>query len=218
MKKTLSLIKRNILSFITYILSPIRRIGLKNRDFTIISNNCWAGFVYRRFNLPYQTPFLGLFLPAPCFIELLEDFENNMKKDLHFISVKESVYYAKINISGRVYPIGVLGKNIEIHFLHYKTPEEAKETWNRRKKRINPNNMLVKFAEMDCCNSELIKKFEKLPFKNKICFVVNDYDYLKSKNLIKYPNKNGYVEVVNDFKYMPKNIKDILNNLKSNKE
>ena len=213
MKEFFSSIKKKTLRFITYLLSPIRRIGLTNRDFTIISNNCWGGFAYQRYNLPYQTPFLGLFLPAPCFIELLEDFENNMKKDLHFISVKESQYYAKINTSGRIYPIGVLGEKIEIHFLHYKTSQEATEAWNRRKVRINPNNMLIKFAEMDCCSPELIEKFEKLPFKNKICFAVNDYPTYKS--VINFPHKKDAIKVVDDSKYMPKNITEILNNLKN---
>ena len=29
------------------IIGNVNRIGLKNRDFTIISNNCWGGFVYQ---------------------------------------------------------------------------------------------------------------------------------------------------------------------------
>lgn len=47
------------------ILGNINKIGLKNKCFTIISNNCWGGFVYQKFNLQYRTPFVGLFIFAP---------------------------------------------------------------------------------------------------------------------------------------------------------
>lgn len=215
MKKILSRIKQEVLRFITTCMSPLRRRGLVNRNFTIISNNCWGGFIYQRFNLPYRTPFIGLFVPAPCFIKLLEDFENNMKKELHFISVKDSPYYAKINGSGRVYPIGVLGDDIEIHFLHYKTNEKARTTWNRRKTRIDWHNLLIKFAEMDCCTPDLITRFEALPFKHKICFTAQDYPTYKSA--LRLPNK--YIkgnQVVNESKFVPHNLKEILNHLKEN--
>lgn len=211
MRQFLSKIKQKTLRFITLCLSPFRRIGLINRDFTIISNNCWGGFIYQRFNLPYKTPFLGLFLPAPCFIALLEDFENNMKKSLRFISVQESAYYSKINTSGREYPIGILGENIEVHFLHYKTPQEAVAAWNRRKVRINPHNILFKFAEMDCCTPALIERFDKLPFKHKICFTAHDYPGCKSTLLLSQKYIDGN-QVKNESKFAPSNLKEILNN------
>ncbi len=216
MKAFLSKLKSKVLRFVTYCLAPIRRRGLTNRDFTIISNNCWGGFIYRRFNLPYRSPFVGLFLPAPCFIKLLEDFENNMQKELRFITVKESPYYAKINTSGRVYPIGVLGKDIEIHFLHAKTPEQATADWNRRKQRINPHNMLVKFAEMDCCAPDLIARFDKLSYKHKICFTVHDYPGCNSVVKLASP-KYGTKEVKNDFNFVPKNLVTLLNSCKEQK-
>ena len=37
---------------------------LQNTNFSIISNNCWGGYVYQEQNLPYQSPFVGLFLYA----------------------------------------------------------------------------------------------------------------------------------------------------------
>ena len=37
---------------------------LKNRDFTIISNNCWGGTVYEAHNLQKQSPTVGLFYRA----------------------------------------------------------------------------------------------------------------------------------------------------------
>jgi uncharacterized protein (DUF1919 family) len=40
------------------------------------------------------------------------------------------------------YPVGQLG-DITLHFNHYKSFEEAKEIYNRRKDRINKHNLLI---------------------------------------------------------------------------
>ena len=74
------------------ILGNINKIGLKNKCFTIISNNCWGGFVYQKFNLQYRTPFVGLFIFAPDYIELLENFDILIEKKLFFIDAGSSKY------------------------------------------------------------------------------------------------------------------------------
>ena len=67
--------------------------------------------------------------------------------------------------------MGVLGDTgIEIVFMHYHLEEEALEKWNRRMKRINWSNMIVKFSDTDCCTDELILEFDKMPFEHKVCF------------------------------------------------
>ena len=60
------------------ILTAIRRIGLINDNFTIISNNCFAGFVYQKFDIQYNTPFVGLFILGPDYIYLLKNFNELM--------------------------------------------------------------------------------------------------------------------------------------------
>lgn len=44
------------------LFADIRRKGLENTDFTIISNNCWGGMVYESYNLPKQSPTVDYFL------------------------------------------------------------------------------------------------------------------------------------------------------------
>ena len=53
-----------------------RQSKLKNTLFTIISNNCYAGWVYRYFNLPYYTPTVGLFIMTDDYIKLLNNCQN----------------------------------------------------------------------------------------------------------------------------------------------
>ncbi|MDE6218484.1 MAG: DUF1919 domain-containing protein, partial [Muribaculaceae bacterium] len=48
-----------------------RRRKLKHNDFTIISNNCWAGTaVYQPFGLKYNTPTVGLFIIDEDYIQI----------------------------------------------------------------------------------------------------------------------------------------------------
>lgn len=197
------------------IIGNANRIGLKNRDFTIISNNCWGGFVYQKFNLKYRTPFVGLFIFAPDYIELLENFDSLINEEISFIDANNSKYKEELiqNNTFNKYPIGILGKNVEIHFLHYHSQEEAFSKWNERCSRINRNNLLIKFSDKDKCYDELIFRFDKLKFKNKICFSAKEFKTCKSViTLNEFKNE----KFVNDeWKYYKNyiNIRELLNSL-----
>ena len=149
----------------------IQQRQLKNDTFTIISNDCWGAEAYRHFGLAYRTPFVGLFVMAPCFIKLLKDLPFYMNTELTF--VKQSKYEER-NIDrhnkNKFYPIALLSNDIEIHFLHYPSDDEAYKTWNKRKQRINWDNLYIKFdSSKDGCNYELLKEFDGLPFEKKLC-------------------------------------------------
>lgn len=57
-----------------------------------------------------------------------------------------------------------------VHFVHYKTFEEAKRKWDERKRRINKDNMFIIFTDREGCTLEMIEEFDRLPYKNKIIF------------------------------------------------
>ena len=176
------------------ILTWVRRIGLKGNSFTIVSNNCFAGFVYQKFGIKYNTPFIGLFILPPDYIELLKNFNELIKKKLIFINADKSKYkdYLIKNNRYNKYPIGRLGESVEIHFLHYKSEIEAEEKLNRRLKRMNFNNILFKFSDNDLSNEELIQEFDELPYKNKICFTSKDMKNIKCQiYLKKYKNEKS---------------------------
>lgn len=50
------------------ILATSRRAKLTNTDFSIISNNCWGGHVYRRYGLPYTSPTVGMYFFSEDYI------------------------------------------------------------------------------------------------------------------------------------------------------
>jgi len=65
---------------------------IKNKQISVVSNNCWGGFMYQSCKLEYQSPFIGLFILPPCYIELLERFDEVMKKPLVLGCRADSLY------------------------------------------------------------------------------------------------------------------------------
>lgn len=193
----------------------INKIGLKNRTFSIVSNNCWGGQVYKKYNLPFNSPFIGLFIFCEDYLKLLENFKYYMNVDLIFIEASKSKYSEKLKeykIFG-TYPIGVIAEEIEIHFLHYKTEKEALKKWNKRKKRINYENLIIKISDKDLATYELLKKFDKLNYENKICFSSKNYLDIKSNIFLERFEKQGFVE--NEWLYQNQkiNLKKYLNKI-----
>ncbi len=158
--------------------------GIKNRDFSIISSNCWGSSVYEDLRIPYKTPTVGLFFYAPCFLEFIENLPYNLNGELSFIDISKYDQANKFRITNYFYPIGLINKTIEVHFLHYKDCEDALVKWNRRKKRVNYDNLFFSFTDQDEISDELIRKFDSLSYRKKVLFT--------SK---KHPNINCAVQL-----------------------
>lgn len=180
-KKALLPIKRKIENAFTKINNRLeckrRRDKLKYKDFSIISNNCWGGLVYQYFGLPYSSPTVGLFFLDDDYIKFLERFDYYIGQSLCFISFESSRYYdylSKESTAKESYPIALLD-DIEVHFMHYHSKEEAETKWMRRCKRINRNRLLVKMSQRYISGIEILDRFNAVPFKNKICFTEADY-------------------------------------------
>lgn len=166
-------------------LAKIRRKFLNNTDFSIICNNCWGGYVYRRYALPYLTPTIGCYFFASDFCKLCENLKYYMSQPLVFISYNESKWKDEIIQKKQTeVPLAKLG-DIEIVFLHYKSSEEAKEKWNRRVSRINYNNLIFKFSKMNLCGEEELRRFDNLNENKKICFITEKCEDLTSGVLFK---------------------------------
>ncbi|HEU9376930.1 TPA: DUF1919 domain-containing protein, partial [Streptococcus pneumoniae] len=149
-KRKLKPIKRTYKRIVYSITKSNMRKRLKNTDFSIISDNCWGGRVYEELGLPYRTPFIGLYIFSEDYVKLLKNFRKYMEYELTFTNnSKWNTEY-----DGE-YPIGIL-KDIELHFLHYANQEEAYEKWNKRKNRINYENIFFKMNDDNKCSLKLL--------------------------------------------------------------
>ena len=165
-------IKWQIKNFLRKVTAKIDLNLYKHSDLVVIANNCWGGEIYKRFGIPFNTPFIGLFIFGTDYIKLLKNFEDYMLCDMKFVETSKHTS-KKIE-----YPIGLL-KDIEIHFMHYKTKEEALSKWNRRTSRLlkkdTLNNAIFKFCDRDGATNEELEAFHSLPYTHKISFGVHPF-------------------------------------------
>jgi uncharacterized protein (DUF1919 family) len=168
------------------------------KDFTIISNNCWGGTIYEAFNLKKMSPTVGLFFMAEDYIKFLSNLEEYLSIRLEFIKPEESKWREDKGLTADKrfghYPIAKL-KDIEIFFLHYKSEEEAREKWERRKKRINWDKLLVKFNDQNGCSIQNVKDFMDLPFKHKLFFTCKKWPEVRGDYII-VPQKGNYDHIM----------------------
>lgn len=176
------------------VYGALRRIGLKNKEFSIISNNCWGGLVYDAFHMRYLTPTIGLWIPSDDYIRFLSNLEHYLSIDIYQISYsechaknilierkKKGIYQDRLEdlIIGRL-------DDVDIIFLHYANFKDAKDKWDRRKKRINYDNLIVKYNDQNGFIPAFLDQYRNLPYKCKLFFSANE-------NLVRIFGKGGFL-------------------------
>ena len=195
--------------------APLKRIGLKNRDFSILANNCWGGIVSRDRRLPYNSPTCGTYFFAKEYLRFLSDPHRYLAMELEEVPMAESRYAKEIlEKEGREdVTVGRMG-DVEVVLLHYPTFAEAKEKWDRRKARIRLDNLLVKFSDQNGFSPEDYETFRNLEFKNKLFLTVNPEYMSGFTRLIPDKWHEGYAvdDIKSSFRVM--NVNEVLNNMK----
>lgn len=127
--------------------------------------------IYHKFGLQYTTPTLGLFFYPEDYINFLEKFEYLIRQPLRFTDTSRHTEANKLRKTMH-YPIGILGENVEIQFLHYKDKKEAADKWERRTRRINFKNLFFIYSGGEQALKEgFLARYQKLPFVHKIFLV-----------------------------------------------
>lgn len=150
---------------------------LLRTDFTIISNNCWGGHVYQHFGLPYRTPTVGLYFYADDYLRFVADLPHCLAQPIEIISATQSAHYADLCRKHQEHnPVGRIDSKdgaVEVQFLHYHTADEAQAVWERRRKRVNTDNMIVKFSMQNGATPAHLAQFLALPYPTKLAFVAD---------------------------------------------
>lgn len=146
---------------------------LVNKNFTLITNNCLGGVIYHDLDIKFNSPTINLYFSDNDFLKFTKKIEYYLKQD---------VVERKNGIGHKGYPIGVLD-DIEIHFLHYSSFDEAKKKWNERSSRVKYDNIFIIMTDTEGTYLDLIKEFEQVPYKHKVLF---------SKSPILDNNKYGF--------------------------
>ena len=135
------------------IVNPYHRMRLRNHDVSILCNNCVGAVIAHDLGLQFRSPFVNLWLSPKDYIKFCENIQYYLKCKLNFI-VPESGYN---------YPVALLD-DITIYFLHYDSGEEARTSWEKRKKRINFSNIRCLLVERDGCTKDDLIRFSNIPY------------------------------------------------------
>lgn len=138
------------------------RSRIKNTTPTIISNNCIAGIIYHNLGLKFFSPTINLYISGWNYILFVENLEDYLKCEL--IEKKNS---------GKDFPVGILLggeiEDIEINFLHYKTFQQAEEAWNKRKQRVNFDNLFFIYEFYERTGTcEMLNRFKSIKYNKHI--------------------------------------------------
>ncbi len=165
------------ISFEKYVL-------LKQSNLSILASNCWAGICYHYLGLKFLSPTINMFFGRKDFNKFLTNLEYYLS-----LSIESAGNRYEEDIQ-RYYPVGKLG-DLSLYFNHYESFGEAKRCWERRKTRINKNNLLLITSTT---SFEEAKEFDGLQYENKLVFVPFDSN-LKSAYKIAYEDKGDGVTI-----------------------
>lgn len=133
-----------------------QRKKLKNKDITIICNNCVGGIIYHDLGLRFDSPTINLTVKDyPTFVE---HFEHYVKCELVEDATDEECKYPKGILKSDQYP------NIHLLFNHYHSFTDAKEKWEERCKRIHFDNIFYLMECYDDMYPEEFNDFCRLPY------------------------------------------------------
>lgn len=179
--------------------SVIRQIGfdfdkyreIKKNPPTIFAPNCWGGITYHKLALRFDSPFINMYENHDDYLKFLLNPKHYLSCELQF---KKMMFEENLK---RDFPVAMCD-DILLFFNHYTSFDEANDSWNKRKQRINWNNLFVMFYDEDLSR---VERFCSLPYQKKICFVPFETK-LKNVLSVKYRvnelmEKKPFWEIVN---------------------
>ncbi|MEE1282616.1 MAG: DUF1919 domain-containing protein [Acutalibacteraceae bacterium] len=159
------------------------RRKLKNHDFSLFSPNCYAGIIYHRLGMSFSSPTINMFFPIKKqYLKFVSNIEYYVNQELRFI---DDPQYPT--------PVAYLD-DVKLVFNHYKTAEEAETSWNRRKKRINYNNIFIIFDDIADADYNDLIEFNKIKCNGKVILSAHNYENLHNLVQISKYKKTGIMQ------------------------
>ena len=151
------------------LILPGMRAELKNRDFSIISSNCNGGVLTSDLGVRFNSPTVNLSMSPGDYLKLASNLAFYMNCEMR-----------EAPDTGCGCPAGILGDGIRVFFVHYRSFQEAREKWEARKARINYDNLFFMMTDRDGCTDKEVRRFDALPYKNKLIFTSKEYPEIPS--------------------------------------
>jgi len=192
-----------------------RYASLKENPVSILSDDCWGGYVYHALNLPFSSPLINIYWPRDSYCEFIKD---------PFFYLEQPLYMERDGDPRKnIFPIGRLGdgeKSVQLHFVHEASFQVAKDRWEKRKKRINKDRIFIKFgfSAREPRKEEYLKIFDQVPY-HKVCMYSGDTDmknvlYTKRFEWDWYHDKRLEFDSFNDWIRQDRNFTKVIDILK----
>lgn len=156
-----------------------RYVSLIENPVTIISDNCWGGYIYNLLGLRITSPFVNFPIQKMDYLKMLSDFDFYINKPLEL--VKDGSL-----MENKCPKVKIKDTEIVFDLVHDTSYADFIDKWKRRKQRINYKNLLFK---MIIENDEQAEIFDALPLKNKIGFYHKPSKYTSIVCLPYYLNR-----------------------------
>ncbi len=162
------------------------RSRLTNRDMTLLIPNCAGGHLFHDLGLRFMSPTINIMMYQNEFLKFVFHLDDYIESELHFYKHQEFDFpCAKLSVEGL--------PDVNLHFTHYESEEEAREKWESRKKRINKDNMFIFIEERDEITKEDIESLAQLNVKGIVAFTCNDYPDIPYQVYIQKYHNDGEI-------------------------
>ncbi|WP_397351859.1 DUF1919 domain-containing protein [Oscillibacter sp.] len=114
-----------------------RYASLRENPVTILSDDCWGGYVYHMLDLPFTSPLINIYWPRDSFCKFIQDPFFYLAQPLRMVREGDP----RKNVT----PICQLSdgeKSIQLNMIHAANFQNAENLWNKRKERINKKEFL----------------------------------------------------------------------------
>ena len=164
---------------------------LQQSKLSILSRNCFGGLIQNFLGLPFRSPLGNMGFNDSGFIKFLKEPRVYMKESPIYAGKRLHRTWKTEYITGKL-------KDVPITMMHYKSFEEFMDMWERRKQRINWDNL---FVETWTDKKEILEEFDALPYAKKACFVPFKSDLASAWYINPNIEKRSipFVNLVNNF-------------------
>lgn len=163
---------RIVLKITPRIYNWFYRRGNNQSHITLLSQNCVGGVLYHMLSLPFDSPTINMFIEDENFVKLAENPEHYFSLDAepfeerHIDGKDDSLVYPTIRVD-----------DIILCCQHYKNCAEAVAAWNKRRLRVDIDNLYVIACSWNLSeNEDYVKRIDALPCP-KVVFTMEPFDY-----------------------------------------
>jgi len=135
----------------------------KNTDFSILCGNCLGGLISHKLDVPFLSPTVNIMMSQSDFYKMVLNLQDYLAHDFD-------------ELPPRSFPVGRL-KDITVNFTHFKTFQDAVNTWKRRCARINYDNLWIIATDRDGITEQDIASLQHIKCRGLLVFTAKKYDY-----------------------------------------